>query len=92
MITIKTKDTNEVVLTFEQWRDTLEHDTVLLDSLAMIATLQDDESICVIALMDSIMFTVYPSFDALVNDLEIHPADDVTVIDSIDIVYSKLME
>lgn len=91
-ITIHKKSQDQVTLTFNQWRESLSHDTVLLESLAMIATIQDDNSICVIALMDSITFTVYPTMKELINDLDIREQDDVTVISEIEISYSKLME
>ena len=91
-ITIRSKRTDEQSLSFEQWEDDRTHDTVLLESLAMIATIQADDSICVIAIHEEVTFTIYDTFTALRRDLEIDSSDVVTIIDSLDIVYSKLVE
>lgn len=91
-ITVRSKRTNEQSLSFGQWEDDRQHDTVLLESLAMIATIQADGSICVIALHDEITFVVYGSFIELRHDLDIDQHDGVIAISAIDIAYTKALE
>lgn len=90
-ISIKAAQPSPQYTTFHDWRSTSESDTVLLDSLAMIAHIQEDSSIAVLAIQDEITFTVYPTMDNLISDLEIDDDDNVTILESIDITYHKLM-
>lgn len=89
-ITIRNNQPQEVRASLEDYLyQVVEGNHCLIESIGYIVTRQEDDSLCAIALLDEITFTVYVTGRKLLEDLQLDVVEQVILLDSIDITYCK---